>query len=161
MGYNSSVYLRDYEYVGYLNQIMQNLCEKDVDIIITGSQSGVIPFDTGNLSQFNFAQYNFLLATQPDAVVLCINPFDNLDYIERTKLFVETSVNCKVIAFMVFPMNIRDDLAGMYAKKVPITDKEYLELKNSLFTHFSIPIYKLGDEDSMSKITEDVIEFFS
>ena len=40
------------------------------------------------------------------------------------KLSIETSVNCKAIAFVVFPMNITDDLVGMYTERVLITDKE-------------------------------------
>lgn len=63
-------------------------------------------------------QFSYLLGTQPDVVVLCINPFDDLDYIMRTKLFIEASVDCKVIAFVMFPMDIKDDWTGIYGQKV-------------------------------------------
>ena len=77
------------------------------------------------------------------------------------KLSIETSVNCKAIAFVVFPMNITDDLVGMYTERVLITDKEYLELKQILSIRFNIPIYKLKYENNMSKITKTIINSFS
>lgn len=80
---------------------MQNLCTKAIDIVITSSQSGVLLYDIGNMIQYNLPQFSFLLGTQPDAVILCINPFDEMDYIMRTKLFIESSVDCKVVAFEV------------------------------------------------------------
>lgn len=160
MGYNSSVYIQDYEAIRYLNHIVQILCMKDVDIIITGSQSGVIPFDTGNLVQYSLPQINYLLGTQPDAVILCINPFDELDYIKRTKMFIESSVDCKVIAFVMFPMDIKDDWTGIYGQRVELTDEKYIELSANISKRFSIPVFKLGVESDMNFVVEEIINFF-
>ena len=104
---------------------MQNLCTKAIDIVITGSQSGVLLYDIGNMIQYNLPQFSFLLGTQPDAVILCINPFDEMDYIMRTKLFIESSVDCKVVAFVMFPMDIKDDWTGIYGQRIVITDEKY------------------------------------
>jgi hypothetical protein len=43
MGYNNSVYIQGHDAIRYLNYSMNKLCEKQCDIIITGSQSGTIP----------------------------------------------------------------------------------------------------------------------
>jgi len=72
MGYNSSVYIKEFDAIRYLNYIINQLCLVNKDIIIVGSQSGTLPYDTGNLALFNIPQYNFLLGTQPDAVILCV-----------------------------------------------------------------------------------------
>ncbi len=161
MGYNNSVYLQDYEAIRYLNNIMQNLCMKDVDIIITGSQSGVLPFDTGNLVQYSLPQFSYLLGTQPDAVVLCINPFDELDYIIRTKLFLESSVDCKVVACVMFPMDIKDDWTGIYGQRVALTDERYLELSNIIYGKLSIPVFRLGNKNDMNLVVENIINYFN
>lgn len=44
MGYNNSVYINDYEIIRYLNTLMADICRKDIDLIITGSQSEVLPY---------------------------------------------------------------------------------------------------------------------
>ena len=161
MGYSNSVYLSENEAISYLNSITYNLCTKDTDVIITGSQSGTIPFDTGNSAQFNLSQFSFLLATQPDVVVLCINPFDDLDYIMRTKRFIEASVDCKVVAFVMFPMDIKDDWAGVYSPKVRIADEKYTMLSTIINEKFSIPVYKLGEENDMNMVVNTIISYFS
>ena len=109
IGYNASVHIAGFDTIRYLNHIINVLCEKDNDIILLGSQSGTVPFDTGNLVQYNIPQYEFLLGSQPDIVILCINPFDDFDYIVRTIKFIESSVDCKVLSLVVFPMTIKDD----------------------------------------------------
>lgn len=160
MGYNNSVYLNDYESIRYLNNIMQDLCMKDVDIIITGSQSGVLPFDTGNLAQYSLPQISFLLGTQPDAVILCINPYDDLDYISRTVLFIESSVDCKVIAFVMYPMDVKDNWTGIYGQRIALSDEKFLELSVLLFDKFQIPVYKLGRTADMDLMINNVIDYF-
>ena len=161
MGYNNSVYLLEDEAIRYLNSLIYNLCMKDTDVIITGSQSGTIPFDTGNIVQFSLPQFSYLLGTQPDVVVLCINPFDDLDYIMRTKLFIEASVDCKVIAFVMFPMDIKDDWTGIYGQKVRITDEKYTMLRTIINEKFSIPVYKLGDVEDMNLVVNTIINYLS
>lgn len=92
MGYNSSVKLKEYDAVRYLNSCINQLCIDEKDIIIVGSQSGTVNYDVGNIEQFNIAQYIFLMGTQPEAVVLCINPYDEIEYINRTISFIESGV---------------------------------------------------------------------
>lgn len=109
---------------------------------------------------FNIPQYNFLLGTQPDAVILCVNPFDDLFYIERTKNFIESSIECKVIALVVFPMNLKDNWAGIYGGKIKIDDGFYIRFKDELSALFNIPIYRL-DYDDIECLIENIISFFS
>lgn len=160
MGYNNSVYIQDYEAIRYINNLMNNLCKNGADIIITGSQSGVIPFDTGNLVQYSLPQFSFLLGTQPDAVILCINPFDEIDYIARTKDFIEASVDCRVIAFVMFPMDITDDWTGIYGQRVTLSNEKFMVKQDVLGSKFSIPTYRLGYSADMDKVVEEVINYF-
>jgi uncharacterized NAD-dependent epimerase/dehydratase family protein len=139
---------------------MNNLCERQSDIIIAGSQSGTVPYDTGNMAQYMLHQYEFLLGTQPDAVVLCINPFDEAEYISRTIKFVESAVDCTVIALVVFPMDIKADWTGIYGQKTPLTDEKYTTLKGELHKLFGIPVYKLGFTDDLEQLVNQIIEFF-
>ena len=133
---------------------------RDKDIIIVGSQSGTVPYDTGNIVQYTIPQYHFLLGTQPDAVILCINPYDDFDYIKKTIKFIEACTDCKVIALVVFPMNIRDGWSGIYESKKTMSDEELDTLKKTLYRYFHIPIFALGNEKDMGNLSEHVINFF-
>jgi uncharacterized NAD-dependent epimerase/dehydratase family protein len=160
MGYNSSVSIHGLDSIRYLNHIMNELCEKQCDIIITGSQSGTIPYDTGNLIQYTLYQHEFLMGTQPDAVILCINPFDEPDYISRTIKFIESSVDCTVVALVVFPMDIKGGWSGIYGQKAPLTSEKYHVLKSDLPKRFSVPVYKLGDASDIESLVDTLTGFF-
>lgn len=160
MGYNSSVYIKENDKIRYLNYIMNELCIKDKDIILVGSQSGTIPYDIGNISLYTSSQYLFLMGTQPDCVVLTVNPFDELSYIERTIAFIESCVRCKVIAIVVFPMKINDGWSGIYGRKKAISFECQRELKNQLYLKFGVPIYILGHEADMNELVDVITDFF-
>lgn len=160
IGYNASVYIQEKDVIRYLNDKLNNLCERNKDIIITGSQSGTVQYDVGNLSQYNISQYLFLLGTQPDAVILCINPYDELDFVLRTVQFIESSVNCKVISLVAFPMDLTDDWTGIYGKKIPLSSSKFEKIREQLSNTLLIPVYQLGDEQDMKSVVNGIIDFF-
>ena len=160
MGFNNSVYIYSHDCVRYLNNCINELTKKNCDIIITGSQGSILPFDVGNISYFPLRQQVFLQATQPDAVVLCINPFDDSDYIDRSIKYIEASVDCKVIAICVFPFDI-DNISSLLNKRKTLSNERFLELENKLNNHYKIPIYKLGDENHLNNLFESIIDYFS
>lgn len=160
MGYHSSVYIGGFDSVQYLNELMHHLCFEEKDLILVGSQSGTVPYDTGNIVQFPIPQIDFLMGTQPDAVVLCINPYDEIHYLRRTVNFIESGVDSKVIAFVVFPMDIQADWTGIYGAKKPLSDESYQKVKETLGKEFHIPVYQLGNENDMTSLVDTVIDFF-
>ncbi len=161
MGYNSSVYIQGVNVIRLLNGVINKMCENGKDIIIVGSQSGTVTYDVGNIAQYNISQYEFLLGTQPDAVVLCVNPYDEEDYIQRTIYFIESSTNGgKVIALVVFPMDISNNWLGFYNAKQKISDEKYKQLQGSLKKKFRIPVYKLGKKKDMSGLYHTIVEHF-
>jgi len=161
MGYNSSVHIKEFDVIHYLNYIMNELCMKDVDIILVGSQSGTVPYDIGNIVQYNVPQFNFLMGTQPQLVVLCVNPFDTLEYIERTIKFIESSIDSSVIAIVVFPMDLKNGWTGMYGSKQKISDEKYVSLKYEFKDYLKIDIYNLDSEREINELVEKLISYFS
>ncbi len=161
MGYNASVYINETDYITYLNNIVNDLCIKNKDIILVGSQSGTVPYDTGNIVQYTLPQLSFLMGTQPDCVVLCVNPFDDIEYIQRTIMFIESSVDCKVIAIVVFPLDIKDNWAGMYGLKEIINPEKYIDIKRKLFVQFKLPVFKLGNDTDMDNLIKIIEDYFS
>ncbi len=90
-----------------------------------------------------------------------INTFDEIEYIHRTIQFIVASVNCKVIALVVFPMDIREDWSGVYGTKEKLSDKKYENLKSSLYSNLHISVFKLGDEADMKQLFQKILSFFS
>lgn len=160
MGYNSTIYVYEHNAINYINELMHRISSKEKDLIIVGGQSGVVSMMQHRLNQFPCRQNNFLLATQPDAVVLCINAYDDIEYIERNIKFLESFIDSKVIALVVFPKTLANDWKGMFSKKVSLDRSNYNRLKDIYQKKFCIPVFKLGEVRDMNKLAEHIIEFF-
>lgn len=160
MGYNSSVYLTGFDAIRYLNNCINRLCEKDADLIIVGSQSGTVPYDTGNIEQYTCSQYDFLMGTLPDAVILCINPYDELEYIQRTIRFIESAIESKVLALTLFPLDLKDEWKGIYGGKKIVSQSKADRLKNDLGNGLNLPVFLLGDKKDMNDLTDNILDYF-
>ena len=160
MGYNKTTNLKEEEVIFYLNNNINELCKNDKDIIIVGGQSGVLPYDTGNITFYSIHQIEFILSTQPDVVILCINPFDDVNYIIRTINFMENLIECKVISICIFPMNLKQDWKGIYGKKYKITQDEFNTIKQNLEKSISIPIFNLDEYNTIENITNIILDNF-
>ena len=159
MGYHCAVYTKSYDSVYLLNSFMSNLEKKHPDIIMVGSQYCTIPIDTANIAMFTNVQYDFIMGTQPEAVLLTINPFDEPDYIKRTIGFIESSCAAKVLALVVFPIDIPEDWSGFYGKKEPLKEEKFIELKNKYEKYFHMPVISLNS--NIASIAELVTDYFT
>lgn len=161
MGYNSSVYLTPFESIRYLNYIANDLSLKGNDVIIAGSQSGSVIYDFGNMEQFNLYQYYFLCGVQPDAIVLCVNAFDEIEYVQRTINFLESSVDSYVIALVVYPMQYSNNWRRNIGLSQRITTEEFEKIKTDFSTTLHKKTFLLGDEKQMKMLVDCIIEYFA
>ena len=158
-GYNSTVHINRKDTVSYLNHVMHQV-SSEADIIIVGAQSGVVIRDEGNLDNYNFGQVDFLYATLPDAVIVCVNSEDDNEIIARTINFIEASVGCKVIAIVIFPLHYRIQNSG-FKHLIPLTDNEFNSYKKELFDNFGKCIYRLDSDLDMAELIDLIINFYS
>lgn len=161
MGYNNSVYLKEEEVIYYLNNEINQLCLKNYDLILVGGQSGILPYDNGNIALFPIHQMEFILATQPDVIVLCVNPFDEISYIKRCIQFLESIVTSRVLTICMYPMNIKDDWKGIYGGRYRISDEEFYSLKEKIESVVGIPVLNLDHKDTIEKISNNIVDYFS
>lgn len=160
MGYNSTVYISGMKAVAMLNDMMK-VCERtDSDIIITGCQSGTVPMVNYNLKYFTLPQVEFVFGTQPDIVVLCINLHDTIQYINRTKNFIESICDCKVIAFCLYPDKIVKN-NGFIKKHIQVEVNECEIFVNKIMEEFGIPVYKLHELKSIEELCDRIIRILS
>lgn len=156
-GYNSTCSITRYDTIAYINNSMHRISQKDVDIILTGCQSRTLPIDIGNLNGFNLPQYEFLVASQPDLILLCVNPWDDEDYIFRTISFIESAVLCKVIALVVYPYNLIND--GDNYMHVMLNEEMYDTIKLRFEKNYSLPVYRLDSPSNMLDLGKLIIDY--
>lgn len=159
IGYNSLVEIHNHETVAYLNHLINEHSE-NCDLLIVGGQSGLVPYDFGNLSNIGFHQTEILYASQPDIAILCINATDEIGYIERSIRFLEASVGCKVIALCLFPLYRPTEASGIGGMQA-ITSVGYFDLCKVIFEKFGLPLYLQNDRTHISEMCQKIIEEFS
>ena len=160
VGYNRMVCLDEEEQIRYLNYKMNEIADGN-DLIIVGSQSGTVPNEYKNTSYYTYEQVNFLMATNPDAVVLCINYYDEINYIRRSINVIEQLGECKVLGLVVFPMIPEQTWKGMYGKRRKIRGTEAEEIKTMIIRSTGKNAYILGDSNDMKELMNKIIGFFS
>ena len=85
MGYASPLKLPFQHYIPYLDYKMREICQRtQPDIILTGSQSGTIPYHVQEHSTHCLSSLAFLLGVKPDACILVVNSIDAEEYMRDT-----------------------------------------------------------------------------
>lgn len=158
-GYNSEMRISGFERVSVLNKLMYNIAQNNVDIIITGCQSETILTAEGNLFNYPLPQIEFLFGILPDAVILVVNPYDDLEIIQRTINFLETCVECKVIAIVVYPMDINRE--NLFMQKRHMEQEDYDTLKKSVENLLKRPCFDMDCGQSINSLIDLVEKTFS
>ena len=99
------------------------------------------------------------MGTQPEAIVVTINPFDDFDYVKRTVKFLESAVDAKVVAIVVYPITVANDWTGFYGKKQLLNVDEYTRLKRQYENELNIPVFTLNE--SIDSLRDIIIDYFA
>jgi hypothetical protein len=154
MGYNSSVLLRGENSIVALNEAIHNSELSDPNIIITGSQSGTVPYGNNCIPLFCNNQYDFLMGTWSDYVILCINIFDSFDYVKRTIKFIESAVNCVVGSCAIIPSLKGPEFSNEgWQERYAETQREYQEA--------GIKLYRIDVDSEFDQMGMDMLNFFA
>lgn len=159
-GYFNTVNIRHEESIPVINNVMKGISDKGYDLIMVGSQSGTVPYDYHATSRMTLAQTAYLFATLPDAVLLCVCPDDEIDYIDRTIKYIESSSKSKVIGLIVFPI-ISELYNGSMIKQKNISGTNDMEVLLKKFVqYFKLPCNELS-EQGLKNHAETVIQYFT
>lgn len=154
-GHESTVNLSGEDSIEYLNLLMHQIDARGKELIIVGCQSGLIPANYFNVHQFTVSQINFLMGTLPDIVILCVNKFDEVDYIKRTIGAIESIVDCKVIALAMSQI-----VSDSFFRKHMADEEELRKCATKLYDAIGIPVFQIK-EDEVDEIGNKIIECLS
>lgn len=150
--------INDYEFIDLVNNQLHNIDIKNKDIIIAGSQSRTIPQETSHLGVMAIKQIEFLLALQPDAVLLCVNCSDDIEYIKRTILVIENIIKAKVIGLVIFPLGYSTGWKQQNDKFDEIPYNILTEIKKKYKIALGIETFVLNKD--IDKIFKQVLDFY-
>lgn len=86
---------------------------------------------------------------------------NDYEYIEKTISFLESTVECEVIALCLFPVVQTFDWAGPVGPSNIISKESFQNVKKDLYDHFNLPTFLLGEEAQMMDLTNEIISYFS
>lgn len=160
LGYNSNIPLNSYQAILCLNNMMFEMERSDSDIIIVGSQSQTLHHNIGNLAMYPAYQYEFVVGTAPDSIILCVNYEDEFDYIEKTIRFLESVSESRVLALVLFPFKKYSEWSVLSDQYIEIDKSELNIKKTDLERRFLLHAYILNEQNDIDRLFNDIIDFF-
>ena len=149
MGYDSTAYLEGIDEISMINEMLHRIEQKGKDVILVGSQSQTVPYDTCNLKFFPVHQNNLIYACDSDAYVLVCNYFDEDEYIMKTLMFLNHLCfpeQC-VAAIAVFPEDNDLQWSCLTGKKKFVSFEDAKKRAEEISKKFRIPAFVMGEEN--------------
>lgn len=158
-GYDTNINISNNEEIFMINEIFKDI--DDGDIIIFGTQSNTINYSFGNIGFYTHSQINILIASEPDAVVLCANNTDELEYVMDTIMFLEKIIKTNVISIMLFQQEKEQYLKNIFSEhSLNESQKMGTQRKYIISEEKKIPIFINGNKKDMLKNYELIRNFF-
>lgn len=161
VGYASTVKINGLQGISTINYLMGQIEDRNPDIMMVGGQSQTISLTTGNIGLYTLYNQELLLGSEPDICILCVNIFDELSYIQRTVRFLESFIETKVIALVLYPVerNLRWSVFGNSSNS--ISDERLQEKREELKEMTGLMVYILNSTSDIEALYHKCIEFFA
>jgi len=156
-GYNGTVKLNPEQTFVYVNQMLHNITEKNPDIIIAGAQTALLGYNDNNVYEIPLYHRIFFEALKPDAVIMCINAYDDREYVIRSIKTAEGLSGGRVIALVCFPVENRNRWQpGAKLRSLPPDRRKEVEEQ-----YKDYKVYWPDIKEDISDLTKICIDFFS
>jgi len=160
-GYHAFYNRNSREMIATLNQMIWEIQNEKKDLVITGCQSGTLHYDDSLIDNFAIYQYAFMLGTSPDYIVLCVNPHDDMEYVDRTINYLNAVNNGKVESIVVFPVEVKETGAFDYKnEKCEISASAMMTIKEKLHQRYGKKVYAINDKDDLDMLANQILESF-
>ena len=164
MGYASPLKLPFQHYIPYLDYKIREICQRtQPDIILTGSQSGTIPYHVQEHSTHCLSSLAFLLGIKPDACILVVNSIDAEEYIRDTIDGIRAV--CKAPTILLAMGDHEKHIRTAYGRSM-ITPQKMAQAQidrhlKKLEDTFCVPAIEILSETGQQRFVETVIQYFS
>lgn len=160
-GYHAFYNRNSREMIATLNQMIWEIQNEKKDLVITGCQSGTLHYDDSLIDNFAIYQYAFMLGTSPDYIVLCVNPHDDMECVDRTINYLNAVNNGKVESIVVFPVEVKETGAFDYKnEKCEISASAMMTIKEKLHQRYGKKVYAINDKDDLDMLANQILESF-
>lgn len=157
-GYNSFLDLDENQILEIVNYQLSNIEEMDPDIIITGIQSFTLPYNLINTKMYPYRQHSIISALQPDGIVLCVNIYDELDYIHRVINYLESVTQGKIICIAVYPIGKKGTWSFQEFREYFCELDEINQAINTIKERFDVPVFSMNNTN---EICQSIINYLS
>lgn len=141
--------------------MLSNIEKQNIDIILVGSQSQTIHYNTGNIGCYAIQNTELLLGTEPDGVVLVVNYDDPYDYIIRTIKYIESIQDTIVIALVLYPIN-RDTRLSVLGKYTSDYDeKELVDFQRDVEIKTGKKCFLIDNPLKIDNLFDLIMDFFT
>ena len=161
-GYNGQIALDIPQTYIAVNDMLWSITQKEnVDIIIAGVQSGFLAYNDRNAMMSPVYHRIFFDALQSDALILCINPFDDIDFIKRCIMAAEGISGAKVIGLVCFPIDASNSWTGLYSQTKRISIEKELHIKSICYNQIEKQVYILDKKSELDDLIAECISYLS
>ena len=128
-----------------MNDLLFRTCEKLPDIIITGTQKGLLPKTFNNVFHYTPQNYAFLDGIKPDYAILTVSVTDTVEYIRRNIAFLSAFSKTQTLALVLFPVCMLDENNEPGTKKRVLREAEYEAFRDKINAEIDIPVLFLNN----------------
>ncbi len=164
-GYNGTVALNPHDWPVAVSCAIRGIeMAGSPDIIITGHQSGLLPYTRGNLADIYLQHLTFLSGCRADAAACVISPEDDIRTVEDVIGVLQHLLRVPVL-FFALHRNVRSlgtlDSGKNYVKVRRLKEAEWQERARELRSRFGIPVIDSHSEHYDSDILRAVEDCFA
>ena len=164
MGYGSTLKMPLQSYVAFLDFKMREINHhKQPEIIITGSQSGTIPYDVYDHTTHSLSSLAFLLGVKPDACVLIVNSIDTAEYIQDTLDGIRAICKAPTLALAMGDKekHVRTAYGRSLVTTSELSQKEINSHLKRLTKSFDLPAIQILSERDQERLFKIIVNYFS
>ena len=160
LGYMSTVDIYWDNIFSVTNKLIWNITNKDVDIIIGGTQAGLLPYNNRNANNIPIKHRIFLEAFSPDTIILCVNPYDDLKFVNKTIKAAEGLTGAHILGAVCYPITYESDWKGNFGKTRRITQQEFALIKEQYIKEFDLELFLLDIDTDINRLINKIIIFY-
>lgn len=162
MGFESGIRMYPFWNSALINHLLFKFNEiKEPDVVIAGTQSGIVPFDLTRAVNVGFPNISFMIGLKPDVCILTVNPFDPINFIKDNIDVIRIFGKCKTICIVISPLQKTQSVK--YSRVVTHINRleadQTTELKEKFSKELNLPCFALADDNDHAKIYSCVIDY--